>query len=335
MSEPKELPLIMTGESVLTILSGRKTQTRRVVNPQPETYAGETGIQFDRPGWSCSISAERFANEFSPFVVGQRRWIKEAFSAVYDPGAKSSDVRKKEFDKVSGETRRYVVDYKADGPHTRIMDQLPKGHPKARKWTSPLFMPRWASRLTLEITNVKVERLQDISENDAVAEGMTRNECVSVFDLSAGKIKSKEAYSVERPNGDDVEWWLCRECANKKAGKDDYIGWGCTPESDGPAMCEKCNVPLVMSLTKYGIERELFLECDDLADHKYWPAKGPNARIMHMIADGIGDLQDEHLGRLAQIGYATRWNQINGKKHPWESSPWVWVVSFKRIEGPK
>lgn len=140
----KERPIIMSADSVRAILAGKKTQTRRVVKPQPLSSGG--GMWGVGSGELIS-HAEMMAR--CPYGHrGDRLWVKEA-CATYDKG-------------------RAVV-YAADVDADSYDNLCP--HLYVRR--SPLFMPRWASRLTLEITAVRVERVQDISSTDIIHEGVT------------------------------------------------------------------------------------------------------------------------------------------------------------------
>lgn len=136
----KERPIIFTGESVRAILECRKTQTRRVMNPQPKVVHAIYG--------DASAETERIFRDGDQRIhcpygkPGERLWVREKFT--YWPDRK---------------TCCYPRNYP------------PFEAPEGRSWRSPLFMPRWASRITLEITSVGVERVQDISEEDAMAEG--------------------------------------------------------------------------------------------------------------------------------------------------------------------
>lgn len=141
----KERPIIFGAESVRGILAGRKTKTRRVVKHQKAAARCRDGEQI----------AGRFRCPHGK--PGDRLWVKEQFAEV--PGIGEADD---------------WVDYRAT-PKFPESDQpgggdFAKGDPDRIAWRSPLFMPRWASRLTLELTGVRVERLQDISEADIEAE---------------------------------------------------------------------------------------------------------------------------------------------------------------------
>lgn len=128
----KERPIIMTGHSPVATREGRKTQTRRVVVPQPYRPAPDTKVR-------CPYG-----------VPGDRLWVKEPWAIAHDHIAPA-----------------YAVRYLADG---EVRPGLGTHFPKAR---SSMFMPRWASRLLLEVTRVRVERLKAISYEDILAEGIS------------------------------------------------------------------------------------------------------------------------------------------------------------------
>lgn len=147
----KEKPILFSTEMVRAILEGRKTMTRRIVKPQPIDNVEVDGNFFHgaqkgyvkvdgHPDWQ-----RQFAHEFSPFKVGTILWVKETFENA-----------------INGE-----VVYKADGKPPK--DKA--GYPYPPKWKPSLFMPRKAARIFLEVTDVRVERLYDVSEDDAIKEG--------------------------------------------------------------------------------------------------------------------------------------------------------------------
>ena len=165
----KERGMIFNGEMVRAILDGRKTQTRRVMKVQPSdgfhpTHNGYdldlnahwyTPGVVDKNGYLQPAKKDVFGvadeNEgyTCPFgAVGDRIWVRETFCAVPDheePAGCSALL------------------YAADG-------NGPYG-----KWTPSIHMPRWASRLTLEITGMRVERLASVSDEDAGKEGYPAN----------------------------------------------------------------------------------------------------------------------------------------------------------------
>ncbi len=183
----KERPILMQTDNVRAILEGRKTQTRRVI-----------GIPFDeKPIYTSQVKWPDLGNfevhtkdkSFSGYSykcpygqVGDRLWVRESF----------------------------LIDH-----YEKLFYKAGKVfHPEFYKWKSSIFMPRWASRITLEITEIRVERLQEISREDCIKEGIER--------------------------------------------------------------------------------------------HLYMPA-----------------------GEYERQNFAFLWDSINGKKYPWESNPWVWVVAFR------
>ncbi|WP_436879427.1 hypothetical protein [Escherichia coli] len=165
----KERGMIFNGEMVRAILDGRKTQTRRIMKVQPSdgfhpTHNGYdldlnahwyTPGVVDKNGYLQPAKKDVFGvadeNEghTCPFgAVGDRIWVRETFSAVPDHD-----------EPVGCSALLYAAD--GDGPYG--------------KWTPSIHMPRWASRITLEITGVRVDRLSNVSDEDAGKEGYPAN----------------------------------------------------------------------------------------------------------------------------------------------------------------
>lgn len=207
----KDRPILFSGPMVRAIFDDRKTNTRRVIKNYPEY-----GIQpcyYSKTGWAKSN--ERGSCTCAPFPcpypAKTKLWVREThhvLSAGYKDG-----------------TGREIV-YKADDP------DFPYG------WTPSIFMPKWAARLWLEVVNVRVERLQEISEEDAQKEG--------------------------------VDFDTCMSCG--------YSYFDCILQGDHHLCRESPIYP-----------------------------------------------------RPARSDFMDLWDSINGKKYPWSSNPWVWVIEFKRI----
>jgi hypothetical protein len=149
-----ERPILFSAPMVRALLEGRKTQTRRIVKPQPSR---------DLYHLECLPSGEWRDEEISLGVCpygrpGDRLWVKEThrlFDKVWTPDAMDT-----------------AVQYRAD-MRARILSGRYVGADEASgNWRPSIFMRRWMSRITLEITAVRVERLNDISEADAIAEGV-------------------------------------------------------------------------------------------------------------------------------------------------------------------
>jgi hypothetical protein len=155
MSKIKERPIIFNSEMVKPILDGRKTQTRRVCKPQPVWWDGDYAFcGYDK---NCPLTSEAVI-KYCPYgKIGDRLWVREAhiITKIIKNGKLKKDVIY-----CNG-----VKEKKCEFIRTTTFKII------NRKWTSPLFMPRWASRITLEITNIRVERLQEISAEDILKEG--------------------------------------------------------------------------------------------------------------------------------------------------------------------
>lgn len=164
----KERPILFSGPMVRAILFGQKTVTRRVVKPQPDSFMGENGIEFDMPGWHVCVGPAKFARDFCPYgQPGDRLWVRENVYLAPPNFFGDADVT----NAIDTEGRSRLVGYSAsmDGDAQRTA----KGY--GVKQTPSIHMPRWACRLVLEVTDVRVERLHCITEEDALAEGIERD----------------------------------------------------------------------------------------------------------------------------------------------------------------
>lgn len=165
-------PIIFSGPMVRALLDGRKTQTRRLLSPQPETFL--------IAGMECEVAAVHVDAEAVPRVATGRVLTRQKLRC-----AVGDSLYVREAWHVRGRYTDVVeVGYSASQKrsHTEYVEQFPVAAavPGKGKWpTFPksgpsIHMPRWASRLTLTVEDVRVERLQAISEADAVAEGVRR-----------------------------------------------------------------------------------------------------------------------------------------------------------------
>ena len=215
-----ERPILFSGPMVRAILEGRKTQTRRVVKPQPDAGARITPIDSEwlLERWQKQdrefTNFGRAARVQCPYgKPGGRLWVRETLCRPDgDPWLYSAD-------------RQPVMVSREDETAMLVW-----AHHKEQDSCSSIFMPRWASRLTLEITDVRVERLRDITEEDAIAEGI-----------------------IPKPGG----------------------------VFEGSRDTSRKGLTLI---TPWLTAREAFSDI---------------------------------------------WDKINGKKHPWASNPWVWVIEFR------
>ena len=140
----KDRPVLFSAPMVRAILSGAKTQTRRALKGKPLALIAESGFSPD--------FIAHPENALCPYgQPGDRLWVRETFAHIYRDNSKP-DARRDD-----------DVAYKADHPG---LDEYAYG-----SWKPSIHMPRWASRITLEITGVRVEMLKSISSDDAYAEG--------------------------------------------------------------------------------------------------------------------------------------------------------------------
>ena len=135
-------PILFSGEMVRAILDGHKTQTRRVMKPQPEV-----------------LDDIQYYVSNSPFKTGMTLWVRETWASgsaydSYNPSALT--------------------------PHTGKVwyRDTPDPDKQCGKWRPSIFMPRWASRITLEITDARIERVQDITAEDALSEGVVNDQAL-------------------------------------------------------------------------------------------------------------------------------------------------------------
>lgn len=169
----KDRPIIMGADSVRAILEGRKSQTRRVVKPQPDS-----GVRYNQivlAGYAGWTDGHGYPLRCPYGVVGDRLWVKESYMlrSRYDfdkPSQVPEAGRDRDeiwcvADRSRDKNGEYIAPPKSTWGVTR----------------NALFMPRWAARLLLELTGVRVEKLQAITHRDALAEGVS--------------------YDVSKPNG--------------------------------------------------------------------------------------------------------------------------------------
>ena len=159
-----ERPILFSAEMVRAILAGWKTQTRRVVSCLDASHA--TAWRFHDGLWHpCADQLSRgILDPVGPGIrcpygaPGDRLWVREAWaiSRIWDQSRPS--------EMPLDDSDRIPTWWRADGVSE-------ESWANRGRWRQSIHMPRWASRITLEITDVRVQRLQDISEEDALAEG--------------------------------------------------------------------------------------------------------------------------------------------------------------------
>lgn len=157
----KERPILFSAPMVRAILAGTKMQTRRILKQQPnpsmvtfsEPYSKLHGTQT----WLLGLgNSQRITCPYGQ--PGDRLWVRETWMDLLGTG----------IERKTGDYGRFA--YAADTPPGSYGDQCRKDY--GLKWRPSIYMPRAASRITLEVTGVRVERLNDISYEDALAEGV-------------------------------------------------------------------------------------------------------------------------------------------------------------------
>lgn len=211
----KFYPLPMSGPSVTKTLAGQKSQVRRLVDLrefQPSDTQGYDWTWRGRRGCWQDVSTQQLLEQHCPYgPVGSRLWVRETWA--YDPDWEGPG----------------VTHYRATHPEGAMV--------QGGKWRPSIHMPRWASRITLEVTELRVQRLNEISEEDARAEGM---DWASPLILPG-----------ERVNEDDRE----------------------DPREVGYSS-----------------------------------------------------------GSFALQNFRKLWDHSNGSKAPWANNPWVWAITFRRVQ---
>jgi len=207
----KEHPILFNGSMVKAILEGRKTQTRRIMRRQPDEverfHRGETTTDTDAShailrcynnpkgfkkcasGW---LAGAAYKTPFREFVVGDRLWVRETFMDLSGTGVEHRDSEDK--------LQKYA--YAADCPKGSHGDESRKDF--GLKWKPSIHMPRSASRILLEITKIRVERLNSISRIDAAKEGLHQLPATGRYVINKGD----QYFGLASSNPVEVFSWL-------------------------------------------------------------------------------------------------------------------------------
>lgn len=169
-ADTRERPILLGAPMVRAILYDNKSQTRRAVTPSLRWDSIEPLPAF--PGeWARYRSGVRHASITCPYGrPGDHLWVRETWATPpYFDFVRPSDLQ-------VGTPIYYVADGKESwGRHNELSSEATRSLPEFWTRRPSIHMPRWASRITLEITGVRVERLQEISASDALAEGVTHS----------------------------------------------------------------------------------------------------------------------------------------------------------------
>ena len=223
----KERPILFSAPMVRALLAGTKTQTRRILK---SAHADDASVWRHHEGntWESGIASGAPGSfghgEFVRCPYGQpgdRLWARETH-AQFAVGNRTG---------ISPQCVAYRATCEDDGSFDYVNNGDEIMNLKITKWTPAIHMPRWATRITLEVTGVRVQRLQEIDGYDVIAEGI--------------------------------------------APQSHYCG------------CEPCRMTCSLC---------------------------PATQTSLCLA------------------YADLWDEINGDRAPWSSNPWVWAITFKRVE---
>ena len=179
-----EKPILFNSETVRAILDGRKTQTRRVIKPQPTnadywTLLHTVGLRDSFYPNTIKATPGRLACPYGQ--PGDLLWVRETWATA----RQFNSVRPSQLDTDCS------LWYRANKSSVRHLGA------RQGRWRPSIHMPRWASRLTLEVTGVRVEQVQNISHEDALAEG------VVAFTVSPGTAPASYPITFYSPGPHD------------------------------------------------------------------------------------------------------------------------------------
>jgi hypothetical protein len=198
----KAYPILMSAPMVRALLEGRKTQTRRVIKPQPTVDGGADDSGYGRDWWlewkshESGFYPEELARLCPYGKPGDLLWVRETWIHGYEFDANDMPI-------YDGEELREKTWYRASDPELRWADH------DSTPWKPSIHMPRWASRLTLELTEVRVERLWDISYSSMEAEGcLPSNICGGSWTVLRDEYWKPLWESINGPASWDANPWV-------------------------------------------------------------------------------------------------------------------------------
>ena len=228
----KEHPILFNEEMVKAILTGRKTQTRRVIKVQPSrpdfdrlhtlmsSTASSDRRNIGKHAWGNSTgdAPENDGEYFSaPYgQAGDRLWVRETFDVVRYKASWSPSNGNVCDDEIPASAVCVFADKATKSVELEtIRAEEQARRMLAKRCTPSIHMPRWASRITLEITDVRVERVQDISDASALAEGVLElSNCMPPnYDTNAKQYYAARTVGFESPRKAFAHLWdsICSE----------------------------------------------------------------------------------------------------------------------------
>ena len=209
----KERPILMCGEMVIATLEERKTQTRRTnhldyinKNPSEWEYVEYLALKKEHL-FVTKNDGQDYVQTKCPYgQPGDRLWVRETWTLgdIVDDEEPSIQI----YYRADGTKVDFAVNHEAADKYIQKLEYLEVYGNGGDNWLPSIFMPRWASRITLEIVSVRVERVQDITISDCVAEGIHDSKDLTFplkgsgiekaeYRLLWDKINSKRGYSWE------------------------------------------------------------------------------------------------------------------------------------------
>lgn len=198
----RERPILMSGPMVRAILEGRKTQTRRIVTNLPTDLLGPfRTVQQNGSEWLFYKEDPMRSNPWEvrcPYgIPGDRLYVREAFQVIYDGGSTWSVLQPTGLTEQDGR-----VIYRAS-------EQDPDPDEAGRfVWRPSIHMPKRFARIWLRVTDVRVERVQEISETDAMAEGMAPEVRAGTGLYRAAFRTLWDSLNLKRGYGWDTNCWV-------------------------------------------------------------------------------------------------------------------------------
>ena len=188
----KARPILFSAPMILALLAGRKTQTRRICKPQPRSVGDEFSTRQHGTLMIRGTDEDSWKPVPCPYgAAGDMLWARETWQHAPQrfcscPQASEPSPCDDWSEGIGCKSNRGEVVYAADGA-------------SLARWRPSIFMPRWASRITLRLTDVRAERLQDISEADAIWEGIEHNAALDPVGPCKWRVYTQPDTGTDRP----------------------------------------------------------------------------------------------------------------------------------------
>lgn len=214
----KLIPILFNTEMVKAIMDGRKTVTRRLLKPQPEFFFGETGTpqQCDNGSWCFKIDQYENMYDFGfkpPCQPGDILYVRETWRVASRWGD------------ISKGTSGVRIEYKAGGDLTLHNVGIAFENIGGYRWWPSIHMPKQAARIFLKVKAVRVERLQAITDEDAIKEGCVAVPCDCANKDEHGCVDCLNTGWIETP----AAAFMCLWDTTIKPAERPKLGWGANP----------------------------------------------------------------------------------------------------------